>query len=105
MSKFKVGDRVRYKTWLGTVVGTCEGYGVYTHYEVDFGPKVAKFFVSESGLKKLKPKKPLRTFWINNYESIRPEVFYKEGTAHNCRWPNSPCETIEVREVRRKTKK
>lgn len=98
MSKFQVGERVaayengeRYIALIHAIKGPA--------YYINF--REAKFLVHEKQIRRLQPKKPLRTFWIHEDYRGGVDVYRGIHGPESCENSNT-IKCIEVREVRKK---
>lgn len=104
MSKFKVGDRVALYNPSGRSVGIVTDIDTSEErVKVDVGTTVAYWWAHYKQCRKLKPKAPLREYWINIYPGGPGYTYSTEEDAHRYA-ETGRIECLLVREVRSKKK-
>jgi hypothetical protein len=105
-SKYKIDERVAFFNNGTRCVGIICSFDEDTRqYSITVGVELAKYRhypIHERQICRLKPRKPLRTFWLNLHDDKYPnEIYESKEEADKFAFPGR-LECIEVQEVRRK---
>lgn len=110
MSKFQVGERVLFFEKGDQFIGEVYSHIVESNwYGIHVGKSLAKYLhypIHEKQIRRLKKRKPLRTFWLNFYPKVYthdPACYVHETKEQADRQGTEVrSECLEVREVRKK---